>query len=55
MNINDAEEIFAKRKGGPVSKPVGRRAKPFTLKEVYVVESPRASYFQDRSTKTKIY
>ena len=50
MNIKDAEEIFSKRKGGPVSKPKSKRAKPFTLKEVFVVENPRPSYFQTRRT-----
>ena len=49
MNIKDAENIFSKRKGGPVSKPKSKRAKPFTLKEVFVVENPRASYFQNES------
>ena len=48
MNIKDAEEIFSKRKGGPVSKPKSKRAKPFTLKEVLVVENPRPSYFHTR-------
>lgn len=55
MNINDAEEIFSKRKSGPVSKPKGKRAKAFTLTEVYIVENPRASYFQTKRTKTRIY
>ena len=54
MNIRDAEEIFAKRKGGPVSKPKRGRAKPFTLKEMYEIEEPRASYFQNKRKTLKI-
>ena len=54
MNIQDAEEIFAKRKGGPVSKPKYGKAKPFTLKEMYEIEAPRASYFQTQPRRLKI-
>jgi len=44
LNIHDAEEIFAHRKGGPVSKAI-KGGKPFTLSELYEVEPPRPSYF----------
>lgn len=54
LNINDAEAIFAKRKGGPVSKTKYGKAKPFTLKEVYEIEGPRASYFQKTPRVLKI-
>ena len=46
MNISDAEEIFSKRRGGPASKPV-KGGKAFHLSEVYEVEEPRPSYFQN--------
>ena len=57
LNISDAENIFAKRVGGPVSKPV-KGNRPFTLKpvdEMYEVEQPRPSYFQDKETTKLIY
>ena len=48
LNIQDAEEIFSKRKGGPASKPIkGSNTKPFRLKEILEVENPRPSYFQE--------
>lgn len=53
LNIHDAEEIFAKRRGGPASKPV-KGGKAFHLSEVYEVEQPRASYFQSKETLHKI-
>ena len=55
LNIKDAEEIFAKRKGGPASKSIKGTAKAFHLAEVYELEQPRASYFQTGYTKKKIY
>lgn len=54
MNISDAEEIFAKRRGGPASKPM-KGGKAFHLSEVYEVDSPRASYFQNTARCRKIY
>ena len=57
LNIDDAENIFSKRVGGPVSKPV-KGNRPFTLKtvdEMYEVEQPRPSYFQDKETTKLIY
>ena len=57
LNIDDAEAIFSKRVGGPVSKPV-KGNRPFTLKtvdEMYEVEQPRPSYFQDKESQKLIY
>lgn len=54
MNIEHAEEIFANKTVGPVSKAI-KGGKPFHLSEVYKVELPRASYFQMEPTYTKIY
>lgn len=53
LNIHDAEEIFAKRRGGPASKPV-KGGKAFHLSEVYEVEQPRASYFQSKERLNRI-
>ena len=55
LNIKDAEEIFAKRKGGPVSKPKRGKAKPFTLKEVYECNLPKASTFNSNKYLVKIF
>lgn len=61
LNIKEAEEIFAKRRGGPASKPVkGSNSKPFNLNqkvesfELYEVLSPRPSYFQKEERYVKI-
>lgn len=54
MNIEDAKEIFTKRKGGPASKPL-KDERPFTLKEVYEVEEPRPSYFQSQPTMRLVF
>lgn len=54
LNIQDAEEIFAKRKGGPVSKPKYGKSKPFTLKEVYECVLPKPSMFNKNMYTTKI-
>lgn len=43
MNISDAEEIFARRRGGPASKPK-KGGKAFHLSEVFDIEQPRPSY-----------
>ena len=60
MNINEAKEIFSRRKGGPASMPIkGSNKKPFTLKaneslEVYEVIPARPSYFQSHPTIERI-
>ena len=54
MNIEDAKDIFAKRKGGPASMPVKGNT-PFHLSEMYEIEEPRPSYFQTKESWTKIY
>ena len=57
LNIEDAESIFSKRIGGPVSKPV-KGNRPFTLKtvdEMYEVEQPKPSYFQNKERLNLIY
>ena len=54
MNIEDAKDIFAKRKGGPASMPVKGNT-PFHLSEMYEVEQPKPSYFQTRESLVKIY
>ena len=55
LNIADAEKIFAKRKGGPASKPIKGNARPFHLSEVVEVEPPRPSYFQQRETYRRVW
>ena len=62
LNIKQAEEIFAKRRGGPASKPIkGSNAKPFSLKqkiesfELYEVSCPRPSYFQESEVITQLF
>jgi len=61
LNIDEAKEIFARRKGGPPSIPVkGSNKQPFSPHqkkafELYEVEQPRASYFQRKETKRKIF
>jgi hypothetical protein len=46
LNLEDAKEIFAKRKGGPASYLVkGGGQKAFHLSEVLEVVETRASYF----------
>ena len=62
LNIEEAKEIFSKRKGGPASMPIKGDKRPFTLKEkkaiesfeLYEIEQPRASYFQSKERHTKI-
>lgn len=46
LNIGDAQAIFARRKGGPASKPV-KGGDAFQLQEVLEIESPRPSYFNN--------
>ena len=60
MNISDAKEIFAKRRGGPVSMPKkGSNKQPFTLRtvesfELYEVFAPRPSYMETKNRLEKI-
>lgn len=54
LNLKDAEDIFAKRKGGPANKLV-KDNKSFHLSEVLEYEKPRASYFQNEGTFRTIY
>ena len=54
LNLKDAEDIFAKRKGGPASK-LTKGKKAFHLSEVLEYEKPRASYFQNKGTFRTIY
>ena len=44
LNLRDAEDIFMKRKGGPVSKPKNDR--PFTLSVIEKIE-PKPSMFRE--------
>ena len=53
MNIETAKRIFSKREGGPASMPV-KGSRPFRLKEVYMVNKPRPSYFQTNETYSKL-
>ena len=46
LNLNDAKEIFASHLSGPVSKAV-KSNRPFTLKEVCIVELPKGSIFSN--------
>lgn len=56
LNINDAEEIFSRKKSGPASKPKkGGNMKPFTLKEVYEVIQARPSMFHTRHSAFRIF
>lgn len=56
LNLKDAEEIFAKRKGGPASYIVkGGGQKSFHLSEVLEVSDARPSYFQKDKSYIKIY
>ena len=54
LNIDDAREIFQKRKGGPASMPV-KGTRPFHLSEAYMYEPPRPSYFQKHGNYIPIY
>lgn len=60
LNIDEAKEIFSKRKGGPASMPI-KGNRPFTLKgraiesfELFEVEQPKPSYFQNKERRVKI-
>lgn len=53
LNIQDAKDIFEKRKGGPASMPV-KSNRAFKLSEVLEVESHKASTFNEKERFTKI-
>ena len=64
LNLSEAKEIFARKKGGSASKPIKRGGnREFVLKEkpaeesfeLYEVEQPRPSYFQNREFHKKIF
>ena len=65
LNVQDAEDIFSKRKGGPASMPKkGSNKKPFSLSvresvrenfELYEMEQPRPSYHQNKYRYKKIF
>lgn len=55
LNLKDAEDIFAKRKGGPASHLVKGDHRSFHLESVREMESPRASYFQNHSNHRTIW
>ena len=46
LNLDDAKEIFAGHMSGPASKAV-KSNRPFTLKEVCIVELPKGSMFSN--------
>jgi hypothetical protein len=54
LNLDDAKEIMAGRKGGPASSPV-KSNRPFKLTEMFEVESPRPSYFSEHERYRKIF
>lgn len=60
LNVEEAKDIFARRRGGPVSMPKkGSNKQPFTLKvkenfELFEVENPRPSYFETEPTLRKL-
>lgn len=55
LNIDDAREIFQKKRGGPASMPVKGTQRPFHLSEAYMLEKPRPSYFQRTGSFMPIY
>ena len=54
LNLNDAKEIFSKRKGGPASMPV-KSNRAFRLNEMYEVESEKATTFSSRERWIPIF
>ena len=54
FNLDDAKEIFGRRKGGPASKLV-KGDRSFHLSEVLEYSKPRASYFQTKGYYKTIY
>jgi hypothetical protein len=53
LHLNTAKEIFAKRIGGPASKPI-KSNRSFKLENVFEVESPRGSNFSEHERYLKI-
>jgi hypothetical protein len=54
MNLQDAKDIFAKRKGGPASIPI-KSNRAFKLENVLEVESPKGSTFSEKERYMKIF
>lgn len=54
MNLQDAKDIFEKRKGGPASMPI-KSNRAFKLESVLEVESPRGSTFSEKERYLKIF
>jgi len=53
FNLQDAKDIFEKRKGGPASMPV-KSNRPFKLAEVFEVESPSGKNFSNRERYVRL-
>lgn len=53
FNLQDAKDIFEKRKGGPASMPV-KSNRPFKLAEMFEVESPSGKNFSDRERYVRL-
>lgn len=54
FNLNDAEDIFAQRKGGPASMPV-KSNRAFRLDEMYEVESSKPTTFSGKERWIPIF
>lgn len=54
LNLEIAKDIFGNRLGGPASKPI-KSNRPFTLKEMFEVESPRGNVFSNDERYLKIF
>lgn len=57
LNVEEAREIFERRKGGSASYPIKGHGthRAFQLKEVFEVEQSRASYFQSGERYKKVF
>ena len=54
LNLQDAKDIFEKRKGGPASMPI-KSNRAFKLENVLEVESPKGSNFSEKERYTKVF
>lgn len=54
LNLQDAKDIFEKRKGGPASLPI-KSNRAFKLENVLEVESPKGSTFSEKERYMKIF
>ena len=54
MNLQDAKDIFEKRKGGPASMPI-KSNRAFKLENVLEVESPKGSNFSEKERYIKVF